>query len=75
MVTTAGLANQSGNSVASALFGLGLPRPFHAVRVVITPELALRLFSSRHEVLIDGAEQTTRPVASPLLALTVSYEL
>ena len=70
-----GLANQSGTSATSALFELGLARPLRAGRVVVTPELDLRLFSARREVLIDGTAQLTLPIASPLLALAVAYEL
>lgn len=70
-----GLANQGGTSVTTAFFELGLSRPLRAGHVIVTPELALRLFSARREVLIDGAVQMTLPVASPLLSLSVAYEL
>jgi hypothetical protein len=70
-----GLSSESGTSVTTALFELGLSRPFHAARVVITPELDLRLFTTRRDVLVDGAAALTLPIASPLGQLTVSYEL
>lgn len=72
---SSGLANESGTSSAAALFELGLSRPLRARHVIVTPELDLRLFSARREVKVDGTTELALPVASPLLALTFSYEL
>lgn len=72
---SSGLANESGTASSAAVFELGLSRPLRAGHVIVTPELDVRLFSARREVKVDGTTQLTLPVASPLLALTVSYEL
>ena len=48
-------------------------RPFWSGPIALSPELGMRLFGARRNIVVDGAEQAAVPIIVPQLALSVIY--
>jgi len=72
---SSGLVARSSTSLTRGAFGVGLARPFRWGRLAVTPELALRIFTGRREVALDGTPRLAVPVVVPTGVVSVTYAL
>jgi len=63
----------SSSLLSTASFDAKVSRPFWLGPLALSPELGVRLFSARRNVLVDSREQVALPEVVPQLALSVIY--